>query len=87
MISLEKLFPFSLLKEAQPLEHKRTVEMGEETFRPFHFDDDDDFDNEDGEERKLLSRYGIWLMVELCVPHEDIPIVGLCYTLYTHTLP
>ena len=65
----------SLLKEAQPLESKRTVEMGEE-HRHRHGDDDDLFEVEEAGERKMLSRYGIWLLVELCKPKEDIPIVS-----------
>ncbi|XP_052767692.1 protein unc-79 homolog [Mya arenaria] len=63
----------ALLKEAQPLESKRMVEMGEE-HRHRHGDDDDLFEVEEAGERKMLSRYGIWLLVELCTPREDIPI-------------
>ncbi|XP_060067575.1 protein unc-79 homolog isoform X2 [Ylistrum balloti] len=63
----------SLLKEAQPIESKRMVEMGDE-HRPHFSDDDDFFAMEEVGERKLLSRYGIWLMVELCSSREDIPI-------------
>ncbi|XP_053376174.1 protein unc-79 homolog isoform X2 [Mercenaria mercenaria] len=63
----------ALLKEAQPLESKRTVEMGEE-HRHRHGDDDVLFEVEEAGERKMLSRYGIWLLVELCTPKEDIPI-------------
>ncbi|XP_064602074.1 protein unc-79 homolog isoform X2 [Liolophura sinensis] len=63
----------SLLKEAQPIESKRMVEMGEE-HRQRVMDDEDFFEAEEAEERKLLSRYGIWLMVELCNTREDIPI-------------
>ena len=63
-----------MLKEAQPLESKRTVEMGEE-HRHRHGDDDDLFEVEEAGERKMLSRYGIWLLVELCKPKDDIPIV------------
>ncbi|XP_046579791.1 LOW QUALITY PROTEIN: protein unc-79 homolog [Haliotis rubra] len=64
----------SLLKEAQPIESKRMVEMGEEHHRPT--EEEEDFEVEEGGERKLLSRYGIWLQVELCKPREDedIPI-------------
>ena len=68
---------YRLLKEAQPLESKRTVEMGEE-LRHRHGDDDDLFEVEEAGERKMLSRYGIWLLVELCSPKEDIPIVCIC---------
>ena len=72
--TLNNTFHPSLLKEAQPLESKRTVEMGEE-HRHRHGDDDDLFEVEEAGERKMLSRYGIWLLVELCKPKEDIPIV------------
>ena len=65
----------SLLKEAQPLEEKRTVEMGEERLRQ-HFEEEEDEESEDVDDRKLLSRYGIWLMVELCKPQQDLPIVS-----------
>ena len=67
----------SLLKEAAPLEEKRGVEMGEERVRQQHFEDDDEAENDEADERKLLSRYAIWLMVELCKPKTDIPIVSL----------
>ncbi|XP_071164350.1 protein unc-79 homolog isoform X1 [Mytilus edulis] len=63
----------SLLKEAQPIESKRMVEMGEE-HRTHAGDDEDLYEMEEAGERKLLSRYGIWLLVELCRPQEDIPI-------------
>ncbi|CAI9733136.1 QUALITY PROTEIN: unc-79 homolog [Octopus vulgaris] len=62
----------SLLKEAQPLQSKRVVEMGEEHF--YQVPEEDDFYDEGGTDRKLLSRYGIWLLVELCKPKEDISI-------------
>ncbi|GFR86925.1 Unc-79-like protein, partial [Elysia marginata] len=63
----------SLLKEASPIGTKRMVEMGEDLRRVN--DDEEGFDMEDsGGERRLLSRYGIWLLVELCKPAEDIPI-------------
>ena len=66
----------SLLKEAAPLEEKRIVEMGEERLRQQHFEDDDEAESDEVDERKLLSRYAIWLMVELCKPRDDIPIVS-----------
>ena len=66
----------SLLKEAQPLEEKRIVEMGETRTRHHqHLEELDDEEGEESEEHQLLSRYGIWLMVELCKPKEDVPIV------------
>ncbi|XP_055879587.1 protein unc-79 homolog isoform X2 [Biomphalaria glabrata] len=62
----------SLLKEATPIGTKRMVEMGEDLRRMT--DEEENFDVDDAGERKLLSRYGIWLLVELCKPAEDIPI-------------
>ncbi|KAK7103573.1 protein unc-79 homolog isoform X3 [Littorina saxatilis] len=62
----------SLLKEASPLGTKRMVEMGEEHRQTA--EEEELFNVEDAGERKLLSRYGIWLLVELCHPREDIPI-------------
>ena len=59
------------------MEEKRNVEMGEERLRQ-HFDDEVVEENEDSDERKLLSRYGIWLLVETGTPRDDIPIVS-CY--------
>ena len=49
--------------------------MGEEHGRQI-VDDDDLFHMDDAGERKLLSRYGIWLLVELCKTQEDVPIVS-----------
>ena len=46
----------SLLKEAQPMEEKRGVEMGDERTRGQHFDTEDDSSvSVDSEERRLLS--------------------------------
>ena len=50
------------------------VEMGEEHRQAA--EEEELFNVEDAGERKLLSRYGIWLLVELCRPQEDIPIVS-----------
>lgn len=70
----------SLLKEAQPIESKRLLEMGEE-YQQTTAEEDQLQLIED--ERKLLSRYGIWLLVELCTPRDDIPIV-CTHILITH---
>ncbi len=59
------------------MEEKRFVEMGEERSRHQHFEEDDEDEGDEFEEHKLLSRYGIWLMVELCKPKEDVPIVSV----------
>ena len=58
------------------MEEKRIVEMGEERSRHQHFEEEEDEEGEESEEHKLQSRYGIWLMVELCKPKEDVPIVS-----------
>ncbi|KAL8611059.1 hypothetical protein ACOMHN_042675 [Nucella lapillus] len=64
----------SLMKEASPLGTKRMVEMGEEHRQTT--EEEELFNVDDAGERKLLSRYGIWLLVEQCRPQEDIPIVS-----------
>ena len=58
------------------MEEKRIVEMGEERSRHQHFEEEEDDEGDESEEHKLQSRYGIWLMVELCKPKEDVPIVS-----------
>ena len=58
------------------MEEKRMVEMGEErTRQQLHTDDEDGFENQELDDRKLLSRYGVWLLVEMSPPKENIPIV------------
>ena len=75
---IHSFIPYSLLKEAQPMEDKRTVEMGEERHgnRHAHYEEDEDEEGDGEEDRKLLSRYGIWLLVELAKPKTDVPIVS-----------
>ena len=51
--------------------------MGEERQRQPHFEDDEEQSKEEPDDTKLLSRYGIWLLVELCKPKEDVPVVRL----------
>ncbi|CAH1792396.1 unnamed protein product [Owenia fusiformis] len=63
----------SLLKEAQAMDSKRSAEMDDGEGDSYNSDDVES-ENEDSEDRKLLSRYGIWLLVELCKPKDDIPI-------------
>jgi hypothetical protein len=38
------------------------------------------------EERQLLGRYGVWLLVGLCTPHEDTPaeILGRLLSMLFH---
>ena len=42
-----------------------------------HFEEEEDAESETVDDRKLLSRYGIWLMVELCKVKDDISVVCL----------
>lgn len=59
------------------MEEKRMVEMGEErTRQQLHTDDEEGFENQELDDRKLLSRYGVWLLVEMSPPKENIPIVS-----------
>jgi len=69
---------FSLLREAEPMEEKRNVEMGEERLRPLHSEEDDAGECQESDDRKLLSRYGVWLLIELTTPRDDVPIVCIC---------
>lgn len=61
---------FSLLKETENLEDKRLLEMGDERGR-LHLDED-----AEGDHKKLLSRYGVWLLVQLVPVKADISFVG-----------
>ncbi|XP_014665214.1 PREDICTED: protein unc-79 homolog, partial [Priapulus caudatus] len=66
----------SLMKEAQVEVRHRLDMLGEdrEKQRPsMPQDADDSAEGEKSEERRLLSRYGIWLVVQLCAPSDSIP--------------
>lgn len=63
------------------MEEKRHVEMGEERARAVYSEDEVVADASEADERKLLSRYGIWLLVELTPAVEDVPIVNLLSSL------
>ena len=65
-----------LLKEAEPIEEKRNAEMGDERIRAAYSEDQNTDGGLDADERKLLSRYGLWLLVELTPAREDVPIVS-----------
>ena len=60
------------------METKRALEMGDslEGAVGGQTMEVDDAEDEELDERRLLSRYGIWLMVELCSPTERTPIVS-----------
>ncbi|CAM1320186.1 UNC79 (predicted) [Pycnogonum litorale] len=68
----------SLLKEAQPISEMMYGEDSEKGIGGGGGDDDDE-DSEllKLEERRLLSRYGVWLLVGLCSPDEDTPVETL----------
>lgn len=57
------------------MEEKRNVEMGDERMRLLHSEDDDAGECSETDDRKFLSRYGVWLLVELTTPKEDVSIV------------
>jgi len=76
-----EVFVVRLLKEAEPHEEKRNVEMGDERCRTVYSEDENVGDGLESEERKLLSRYGVWLLVELTPAREDVSIVSLLYYL------
>ena len=59
----------SLLKEAQP---DKPSKDGERHSR-IGFQVSDDNQETTIEERQLLSRYGVWLLVGLCAPNENTP--------------
>jgi len=69
-----------LLKEAEPIEEKRNAEMGDERIRAAYLEDQIADDDLDADEHMLLSRYGVWLLVELTPAREDVPIVSFRVT-------
>jgi len=75
VVRIDDVLVDSLLREAEPLDEKRTVEMGDERSRAA--EDENIGDGLEPEERKLLSRYGVWLLVELTPAREDVHIVSL----------
>ncbi|XP_077992141.1 protein unc-79 homolog [Glandiceps talaboti] len=76
----------SLLKEAQPIDKKRHYEMGvtspsqysSHTGNPHvqHTMNNEELDSQDesGEGLRILSRYGVWMLVEKCTPTEKTPM-------------
>lgn len=53
--------------------------MGDERVRLLCSEDDITDYGLDVDERKLLSRYGVWLLVELTTAREDVPIVSVLF--------
>jgi len=73
------------LNEAQPLDEKRAVEMGDEQLLQQSQLDEEEEEEEDAVEAvnsfetKLLSRYGVWLLVELTPLKDNLNIVSVYY--------
>lgn len=63
----------SLLNEAQPYGDKTKSKDQERLNRAGLLDDLDKGDGPTPEEARLLSRYGVWLIVSLCAPTSDTP--------------
>uniref|UniRef100_A0A0P4WEN1 Protein unc-79 homolog n=3 Tax=Scylla olivacea TaxID=85551 RepID=A0A0P4WEN1_SCYOL len=63
----------SLLNEAQPYGDKTKSKDQERLNRAGLLDDLDKGDGPSPEEARLLSRYGVWLIVSLCAPTSDTP--------------
>lgn len=79
----------SLLKEAHVVEEKVAppVEVNDSKHNRHPHDDVAQTTDKSSDERQLLSRYGIWLLVELCRPTEHSPIVSfVTYTLANRLL-
>ena len=67
----------SLLQEAHVTEEKAPpVDVNDSKHRHQH-DDAGHSADKGSDERQLLSRYGIWLLVELCKPNELSSIVSV----------
>lgn len=67
----------SLLKEAQPIADKTFKELGEHHVRLGFLKTEMQIDSNVLEERRMLSRYGIYLLVGHCAPTEDTPVETL----------
>lgn len=66
----KKLTNFSLLREAKPL----NFEPGRDASELRTFPTEGITDNISLDERQLLGRYGIWLLVGRCTPTADTPV-------------
>ncbi|XP_013379281.1 protein unc-79 homolog [Lingula anatina] len=64
----------SLLKEAQPPEEKKVLEASGTHVHASWGDIRENGAENNNDDRKILSRYGIWLLVEFCKPKEELPI-------------
>ncbi|XP_073959637.1 protein unc-79 homolog, partial [Choristoneura fumiferana] len=73
----------SLLKEAKPINMEDPDSSAEQLKPPLSVDLPDPISIED---RQLLGRYGVWLMVGLCTPNPDTPdeILGRLLSVLFH---
>ncbi|XP_028035618.1 protein unc-79 homolog isoform X2 [Bombyx mandarina] len=73
----------SLLKEAKPINMEDPDSASEQAKPPVSVDLPDPISVED---RQLLGRYGVWLMVGLCTPNPDTPeeILGRLLSVLFH---
>jgi hypothetical protein len=67
------LYVFSLLKEAKPLNSDASKDLADIHSKASLLNVVTTEDPISLEERQLLGRYGVWLLVGLCTPHEDTP--------------
>uniref|UniRef100_T1JB25 Protein unc-79 homolog n=1 Tax=Strigamia maritima TaxID=126957 RepID=T1JB25_STRMM len=67
----------SLLKEAQPLTDRRVKDLDDRHPRVVLLDAELSQSEAELEERRLLSRYGVYLLVGFCTPNDDTPIETL----------
>lgn len=63
----------SLLKEAKPLNVEAGPKDSNDSPKPT-LSSNLPTDNISVEERQLLGRYGVWLLVGLCTPNQDTPV-------------
>lgn len=72
-------FIFSLLHEAEPVNQKHAQETGNG-----QEDGEESRETTIVEERQLLSKYGIWLLVGLCTPNEHTPDASFFYVIFLY---
>lgn len=67
----------SLLREAQAIADRNSKVSIDHHIRAALREVEDQVDSNILEERRMLSRYGIYLLVGLCSPTEDTPVVSM----------
>ncbi|XP_058797132.1 protein unc-79 homolog, partial [Phymastichus coffea] len=79
----------SLLKEAESTDSYISLNMKDNATTGQIYDSENKFSNNEStslEERQLLGRYGIWLLIGLCSPDQDVPkeILGRMLSMLFH---